>query len=112
MRKIEQYRVYYFGGGSGSDTDGRAGIRLIGEDDTTIAWLKFWKDSSAMPASDEELADGVVRAHYPQGQLRNVLDLLRNESPLFLDYGEFERDVAVISTHKEPVGEAERRLTI
>ena len=110
MTRISQYRIYYFGGGSGHDNAGRAGIRLIGENGESVGWLKFWKNPAQMPASDEVLANGVIRAHLPQGQLGNVLDLLRNERPLFLRFGEFGLERAVISSNSEPVGEAERRL--
>jgi len=110
MTRISQYQIYYFGGGSGQEDASRAGIRLIGERGESVGWLKFWRNASDMPASDDVLANGVIRGHLPQSQLGNVLDLLRNERPLFLRFGEFGLQRVVISSNGEAVGEAERRL--
>ena len=47
---------------------------------------------------------GIIRMHLPSTMFHNVLDVLRNETPVYID---FAQGRGFLSTSKEPVGEGE-----
>jgi len=51
--------------------------------------------------------DGRVELHYPMSKFALVLDILRNEEPLFFVFIESSGS-GYIATNKEPVGDGER----
>lgn len=50
--------------------------------------------------------DGRVELHYPMSKFQPVLDILRNEEPLFFVFIESSA-MGYIATNREPVGEGE-----
>ena len=50
--------------------------------------------------------NGFIYCHLPAQHFSAVLDLLRNESPIYLTYDK-NKHLAYISTRLEPVGEGE-----
>ena len=84
----------------------RDGMRRIGvkRGATYVADLFFHPDAAALPA--DSLVDGHISMHYRRSDFADVLDLLRNEKPLYLWYQGPNNDNGLWSGD-EPVGEGE-----
>jgi hypothetical protein len=72
-----------------------------------IGQLIFHPDQSALPP--DSLSNGQANLQYHLEDLENVLDLLRNEKPMYLLFnGTGPGNENGIKTTPEPVGEAEK----
>lgn len=71
---------------------------------TYVASLFFYPDTVALPA--DALSNGQITMNYRLSDFANVLDLLRNEKPLYVWYYGANNDNG-LWTGDEPVGEAE-----
>lgn len=106
-KEIKRYNVTYYGGGKRTERPYlyRAIVALY-DASSLIAALYFIDDPSAMPAGDYLPATGQPMSFYPTADFPRILDLLRNEGPLY-----FEQTptwpMAAIRTHLEPVAEGE-----
>jgi hypothetical protein len=106
MAEIKKYDVAYYAGGK--NTAGykyRATIGLRREDLTLIGAAYFHRDPATMPNADHQDPSGYLWCHYSWEDFPRVLDLLRNEKPVFVRYVD---GIASITTSMEPVGEGER----
>ena len=112
MALIRSYNVLNFAGGKNKNNyEYRAIIGLIGNDGSTIGTMYFHRNPEAtMPDTDEKSSDGRISLHYPANEFQNVLDILRNESPIYLTYVGGEWHTAYINAADEPVGEGELTL--
>lgn len=77
------------------------------EDNSLICVAYFHRDPSTMPDTDSRTPAGAVHCHFPWEHFPHVLDLLRNERPVYLRYVGADWNVAAIVTSPEPVGEGE-----
>lgn len=97
--QIDEYQVMY----SSNQFPPRIWLKNGGKG---IGQLIFRPNGSALP-SDTESGDA-VNLYYRLDEFRNVLDLLRNESPMYLLYsgsgGGYENGIV---TTQEAVGEGE-----
>ena len=108
VEEIKKYDVAYFAGGQ--NTPGyqyRAIIGLRRSDGSLIGGAYFHRDAATMPTTDEQTATGYVWFHYTWEDYPQVLDLLRNESPVFVRYVAGGWKIGSIATSIEPVGEGE-----
>jgi hypothetical protein len=108
--EIKRYDVaYYAGGKNAAGYPHRAIIGLRDDSDGLIGAAYFHHHTSTMPAADTRKTSGYISCHYPAEDYPRVLDLLRNERPVYV---EFEvragGNMASIRTNAEPVGEGER----
>ena len=62
-------------------------------------------DESNVPSNRKD-DDSRIELHYPMSKFSQVLDILRNEEPLFFVFIESSR-TGYIATHKEPVGDGD-----
>lgn len=69
-----------------------------------VASLFFYADSAALPT--DSLTDGQIALFYRLRDFANIMDLLRNEKPLYVWYSG-PNDSNGLWTGDEPVGEAE-----
>jgi len=53
---------------------------------------------------DDYEANDIIRMHLPSSMFQSVLDVLRNEKPVYVY---FAQNRGFLSTSKEPVGEGE-----
>ena len=67
------------------------------------AWLRF-NDPGMFFENDYE-SGGIIRMHLPSTMFQNVLDVLRNEKPVYIY---FVQNRAFLGTAKEPIGEGEK----
>jgi hypothetical protein len=70
------------------------------------ATLLFMKAGRALPPNSS--ANGIALLHFPMTHYAAVIDLLRNEAPLFVTLNT-DNGIGVLSTGDEPVGEEEGR---
>lgn len=99
LTKIDTYEVLYSANKFPPRIGLKAGSAYIGQ-------LIFMPNGSALP--QDGLASGQVQLYYHLDDFQNAIDLLRNESPMYLLYsgsgGGFENG---IKTTQEAVGEGE-----
>lgn len=97
---ISEYKVVLYG---------EKGTSVIGafihcyHNSKNIMSCIFYNDESNVPANSKGLR---VDLKYPMSKFSNVLDVLRNEEPLYFGFIESSK-VGYIATHREPVGEEE-----
>jgi len=99
--EITNYHVLFYGSPDGYQTN-RAQIALYGPDGKTAAFLRF-NDPGMTFETDYENA-GIIRMHLPSEMFGNVIDVLRNEKPVYIY---FAQGRGFLSTSTEPVGEGE-----
>lgn len=97
VKKIEFYTVLYSPRMDVRQVWLRAGNEYIGQ-------VIFWPDDGDLPDSTAEVL------HYHERDYANLIDLLRNEQPVFLMSSELDdTTVAAIMTGTEMVGDGEIR---
>ncbi|GFO64292.1 hypothetical protein M1B72_12705 [Geomonas paludis] len=109
--EVKKYVVTYYAGGT-SSYEFRASIDLCRADNTLIAVLYFYRDPARMPAVDDQASSSRSFAwcFFPDRDFQNVLDLLRNEKPVYFRYITGVLNIGALTTSKEPVGEEEHSL--
>ncbi len=99
--EIKKYHILFYGSPAGYQTN-RAQIALYGSNNKTAAFLRF-NDPGMLFENDSQSA-GIIRMHLPSAMFRNVLDVLRNEKPVYIY---FAQGRGFLSTSTEPIGEGE-----
>jgi hypothetical protein len=99
--EVKEYHILFYGGPDGYQTN-RAQIQLSGANGKTLAWIRF--NDPGMTFENDYQASGIIRMHLPSAMFQNVLDVLRNEKPVYIY---FAQNRGFLSTSKEPVGEGE-----
>jgi hypothetical protein len=109
FEEIKNYSVEYYAGGN-SNYAFRAIVDLRRNDNSLFACLYFYRNPTAMPNVDDQAKLGRPYAwcYFPEEDFSRVLDLLRNEKPLYFRYITGTLNMGVITTSNEPVGEGER----
>lgn len=98
---VESYSVLFYGSPSGYQTN-RAQIQLSGANNKTLAWLRF--NDPGMFFENDYVSNGIIRMHLPSSMFQNVIDVLRNEKPVYIY---FAQNRGFLGTSKEPIGEGE-----
>jgi len=100
-QEVKSYHILFYGGPEGYQTN-RAQIQLSGDHGQTLAWLRF--NDPGMNFENDYQSDGIIRMHLPSTMFHNVLDVLRNEKPIYIY---FAQNRGFLSSSLEPVGEEE-----
>jgi len=109
MIEIMKYDVaYYAGGRNVADYPYRAIIGLRNASDGLIGAAYFHHNPKSMPTADTQKASGYISCHYLAEDYPRVLDLLRNEKPVYVEFEVRPGNIANIRTSAEPVGEGEQ----
>ena len=103
MSEIKNYSIRINAGPDGSLNGCRAQIYLFGNDNTMDGMINFYEQGSEIPATKNEL---YIVLSMPASRLHDVVDMLRNESPVYLRWQESTKN-AYLSTGQEPTGEGE-----
>ncbi len=98
---IGSYSMLFYGSPSGYQTN-RAQIQLVDTNGIVRAWIRF-NDPGQFFENDYE-SGGIIRMHLPSTMLANVIDVLRNEKPVYIY---FAAGRAFLGTSAEPIGEGE-----
>lgn len=99
--EVISYHVLVYGSPDGYQTN-RSQIALYGSDGKTIAYVRF--NDPGMTFENDYESNGVIRMHLPSTMFQSVLDVLRNEKPVYIY---FAQGRGFLATSKEPVGEGE-----
>ena len=89
---------------TGAVTAERATVWLKGVGGEPFGRIQFYDDDAHASAGDFVDRGSNPVLHLPSARLGDVLDLLRNESPVFVN---LFQDRGLLSTEEEPTGEAE-----
>ena len=107
--EIKKYDVaYYAGGRNAAGYPYRAIIGLRDDNDKLIGAAYFHQDATRMPGADTQKATGYISCHYLATDYPRVLDILRNEKPVYVEFEAGVGNIANIRTSAEPVGEGEQ----
>jgi hypothetical protein len=99
--EVKEYHILFYGSPEGYQTN-RAQIALYDSGGKTVAYVRF--NDSGMTFENDYESGGIIRMHLPSTMFENVLDVLRNEKPVYVY---FQQGRGFLSTSKEPVGEGE-----
>jgi len=106
--EIKKYDVAYYAGGRNiAAYPYRAIIGLRDDNNDLIGAAYFHHSTSTMPTSDTMKATGYISCHYLAPDFPHVLDILRNEKPVYVEFEVRPGNIASIRTSAEPVGEGE-----
>jgi len=83
-------------------SDERAIVRLYGSDHQTVAYIHFVLTGNPIPPN--KAADPWIRMYMPETLISEVMEMLRQESPVSIYYNQGQ---VFLHTGDEPVGEAE-----
>ncbi len=100
MANITKYKILVYGSSEGY-RDNRAQITLY-DDSVVVGFIRF--HDPKMPFPDDERADDKIVMHLPTAMFGDVVDVLRNEKPLSIN---FRMQRALFGTEEEAVGEGE-----
>lgn len=107
--EIKKYDVAYYAGGQNSaGYPYRAIIGLRDEGDGLIGAAYFHRDARTLPVADNRKATGYISCHYLAEDYPKILDLLRNEKPVYVEFEIQLGNMGNIRTSAEPVGEGEQ----
>jgi len=75
-----------------------------------VAFLRFYAADATWPANEFRSDLGYALASYPHASLAAMVDILRNEHPLYFTWYDYMpvRCFGAVSTSREPIGEGER----
>jgi len=106
--EIKKYdAAYYAGARNSAGYSYRAIIGLRDENDGLIGAAYFHRDATTLPVTDTRKSSGYISCHYLAEDYSQVLDLLRNEKPVYVEFDVHLGNMANIRTSAEPVGEGE-----
>jgi hypothetical protein len=101
--EVSSYKVMFFG----QDPDREIGATIHCLDGTRIvATLNFYHDLRGKKIPDSEKRGNRPYLNYPLATFPAVIDLLRNESPLFVTFNDISK-LGFLATDAEQVGEGE-----
>ena len=106
--EIKKYdAAYYSGAKNAAGYPYRAIIGLRDENNSLLGAAYFHRDSATLPVTDTRKSSGYISCHYLAEDYPQVLDLLRNEKPVYVEFDVHLGNMANIRTSAEPVGEGE-----
>ena len=109
MIEIKKYDVAYYAGGKNLGAyPYKAIIGLRNDSDGLIGAAYFHHNATTMPVTDTQKSTGYISCHYLAEDYPQVLDLLRNEKPVYVEFEVRPGNIANIRTSAEPVGEGEQ----
>ena len=98
---VGSYHVLFYGSPSGYQTN-RAQIQLTNTAGKVVAWIRF--NDPGQFFENDYVSGGIIRMHMPSSMFENVIDVLRNEKPIYIY---FAAGRAFLGTSSEPIGEGE-----
>ncbi len=99
--EVKSYHILFYGSPAGYQTN-RCQIAVYDVKNKTRAFIRF-NDPGMFYEGDYE-SGGIIRMHLPSAMFDSVVDVLRNEKPMYIY---FAAGRGFLSSSKEPVGEGE-----
>ena len=103
MSTIQHYAIRFHGGLKGEGTGIRAHIHLFDDQNKMVGRIDFFDTNLTLP---NDRKDDMIHMSMPADQIHAVVDVLRNEKPIYLKWQETLQN-AYLGTGQEPVGEGE-----
>lgn len=103
MTEIKHYAIRYHGGPKGSGRHIRAQIHLFDARNRMVGSVDFYDEGQPLPGDQK---DSIIHMALPASHIHGVVDMIRNEKPIFLAWQETLQN-AYLGTSQEPVGEGE-----
>jgi hypothetical protein len=108
-KEINQYWVHFQSGKTERNKISPRAIIKCYHDDDFLVQLNFYSEKRTLPVNYHDEKFGLVYLRYPISMYANILDILRNEKPIYFSYSP-KTNLGFIRTGKEPVGEGEEDL--
>ena len=99
--EIKKYRCALFSSG-----ENPAKVSFYDSNGANFATAYIRPDSETLPAAYQD-SGGMYRLYYKLSRLPDLVDMLRNEKPVYLHFWTGTENNSHIATGQEPVGEAE-----
>ena len=106
VSEINHYWVHFQAGHTENSINHPRAIVKCYQDDDFVLQLNFYPDNEKLPENYYDVKSKLVYLRYHLLMYPNIMDLLRNEKPIYFSYSEKSK-VGYIRTGKEPVGEGE-----
>ncbi|MEM7657444.1 MAG: hypothetical protein AAF399_15025 [Bacteroidota bacterium] len=104
MPEIKHYAIRFHGGPQGSGSGIRTQIHLFDDKNRMVGAVDFYEQGHSLPIDSKQ--DQLIRLSLPSDQAFAIIDMLRNEKPIFLEWQERLQN-GYLGTSQEPVGEGE-----
>jgi len=104
--EIKEYRVHFQAGPSIKDNKYPRTIIRCYNDECLLLEVNFYRGKKRIPENYYSINSKLVYLRYPMSMYGHVLDILRNEKPVYFHFYETSNK-GYIRTGKEPVGEGE-----
>ncbi|MBC2838463.1 hypothetical protein [Robiginitalea sp. SC105] len=104
--EIDQYWIHFQAGHAESKKVYPEALIKCYNGDDYLVQLTFYPNGKKLPENHYDKRNKLVYLRYPMSMYANILDILRNEKPIFFRYNA-EIKLGFIRTGKEPVGEGE-----
>jgi len=104
VSEINQYWVHFQAGDRKEHLIFTSVIVKCFNDDDFVLQLSFYPDNKKLPENYYDVNSKLVYLRYRLSMYPNVIDLLRNEKPIYYSYS-LKSKVGYVRTGKEPVGE-------
>ncbi len=100
--EIKHYQYYVF---SSRDSGSKSAAICSGDSGKTV-YVHFLGNSGSLPEA-RKIDDSRFILYYRHSDMPNIIDMLRNEKPIYLIYVPEGTNNTRLSTGSEPVGEGE-----
>lgn len=107
--EINQYWVHFQAGRTEDSLIYPRTIVKCYHDDDFVLQVNFYPDKKSLPENYYDVNSKLVYFRYPMSMYGHVIDILRNEKPIYFSYSE-KTKLGYLRTGKEPVGEGELEI--
>jgi len=104
--EINHYWVHFQSGGADQNHVYPRALVKCYHDEDFVVQINFYPDGKALPENHYDKRNKLVYLRYPMSMYPNVIDLLRNEKPIYFSYTE-NLKTGFVRTGKEPIGEGD-----
>ena len=104
--EINQYWVHFQAGPTKDSLIYPRAIIKCYHDTDFVFQANFYPDKKGLPENYYDVNSKLVYLRYPMSMYSDIIDILRNEKPIYFSYSETSK-LGYIRTGKEPVGEGE-----
>ena len=106
VSEINHYWVHFQAGKTGSSRIYPPIIVKCYHDEDYVLQASFYPDGKTLPENYYDVNSKLVYLRYPISMYPNILDLMRNEKPIYFSFSDKSK-LGYIRTGKEPIGEGE-----
>ncbi len=108
VNMVDRYRIRYYGKSTPGHDNSKAWLYLYGSGHEAgiVCAIGFYPDDVLESKQDRLDGLGHPRGHMPITEIGAVMDMLRNEKPIYIHWSESWKQVW-LDTGSEPVGEEE-----